>query len=337
MDLTIEPYGWASDLPRADLAAVNDIHNFVWDEWLPGERPLSEDALVDVDRFSAPAEQIRRMLARTDDGAVAGFGYVVWRSEPGGSTVRMFVHPAHRRAGVGSALGAALAEGARAAGRTGVTVEVAPSSPAETAVRASEGFRPDLVMELHRTATAAIDRSLLQQWCDVGERAAGYSLVPYDAPCPDDDLAREFIRARTVMNDAPRGEAEPEVRYTVDELRAVEEAGRAAHQAWWNVGVRHDASGEIVGLTELYLPERRPWMAFQGDTGVRPDHRGHGLGAWLKAVNHLRLAVERPAVEWVQTWNAESNEPMLRINRALGFEPLQRFQQWYRPFGSPLP
>ena len=62
-------------------------------------------------------------------------------------------------------------------------------------------------------------------------------------------------------------------------------------------------------------------MAFQGDTGVRPDHRGHGLGAWMKAVNHLRLADERPDVEWVQTWNAASNEPMLRINRALGFAP----------------
>ncbi len=90
------------------------------------------------------------------------------------------------------------------------------------------------------------------------------------------------------------------------------------------------------GITELYLPASRPWMAFQGDTGVRPDHRGHGLGAWMKAVNHLRLGQERPDVEWVQTWNAESNEPMLRINRALGFTPVQRFQSWYRPL-TPLP
>ena len=28
----------------------------------------------------------------------------------------------------------------------------------------------------------------------------------------------------------------------------------------------------------------------------------------------------------MQTWNASSNEPMLRINRALGFAPVQRFQ-----------
>ena len=156
--------------------------------------------------------------------------------------------------------------------------------------------------------------------------------MTYDGRCPTDELARDFI-AR------PRGDERrpaPGGRWRsrtsrVEELRAVEAASAAAHQDWWNVGVRHDATGELVGLTELYLPANRPWMAFQGDTGVRPDHRGHGLGAWMKAVNHLRLADERPDVEWVQTWNAESNEPMLRINRALGFAPVQRFQSWYRP------
>ena len=106
------------------------------------------------------------------------------------------------------------------------------------------------------------------------------------------------------MNDAPRPEGHGESRFTVEELRALEDASAAAHQDWWNVGVRHDASGELIGISDLYLPANRPWMAFQGDTGVRPDHRGHGLGAWMKAVNHLRLAAERPSIEWVQTWNA---------------------------------
>ena len=39
---------------------------------------------------------------------------------------------------------------------------------------------------------------------------------------------------------------------------------------WWNVGVRHDATGELVGISEMYLPTKRPWIVFQGDTGVRP-------------------------------------------------------------------
>jgi len=334
--VTIERFAWASELGARDLAAINRIHNAAWAEWVPGERPLSDTAFVDMDRFSAPPERMERALARTADGEVVAWGLVFWRDEPGGCTLRMFVDPERRRSDVGTALGAALAELGQSAGRTGVMVEIAPDSAADVAVRSTAGFRSDLTLELNRTAVGKIERDLLERWRDDGVAAEGYSLVAYDAPCPTDDLASEFIQAREVMNEAPRSEGEPESTYTVEELRDVEAAGTAAHQDWWNVGVRHDASGELVGLSELYLPVNRPWMGFQGDTGVRPDHRGHGLGAWMKAVNHLRLADERPDVEWVQTWNASSNEPMLRINRALGFEPVQRFDVWYRPF-SPLP
>ncbi len=107
----------------------------------------------------------------------------------------------------------------------------------------------------------------------------GYSLVAYDAPCPTLELAEDFIHARHIMNNAPRWEGEAEATYTVVELQAVEAASVAAHQEWWNVGARHDATGELVGISEMYLPVGRPWIVFQGDTGVHPDHRGRGLGA----------------------------------------------------------
>lgn len=337
MDITLEPFAWAGDLPDADLAGVNRIHNQVWAEWVPGERAMSDAAYVDMDRFSAPPERMERRLARADDGTVVGHGIVFWREGPGGCCLRTFVDVARRRAGVATALGRALTEIGQAGGRDSITVEIAPGSDADAAVQRTDGFCADLLVELNRTDVRAIDPGLLERWRVAGERAEGYSLVAYDAPCPTDELAADFIRAREVMNDAPRSMGEAEATYTVGELRAVEAAGTAAHQDWWNLGVRHEASGELVGLSELYLPANRSWIAFQGDTGVRPDHRGHGLGAWMKAVNHLRLAEERPDVESVQTWNATSNEPMLRINRALGFVPVQRFQHWHRPLSSPLP
>lgn len=325
-----EPFEWASDLAPADLAAVTRIYNAVWAEWLPGEQPLSEAAFVDLDRFSAHPEQMRRHLVRNGAGAVVGHGQVFWREGPGGCTVRAFVDPASRRQGVGRALGRALAEEARAAGRTGITLEVAVGSPEEAVVEGA-GFHRDMVVELNRTDVRAIPTALLERWRAAGDQAAGYSLVGYDVPCPSEALAQDFIHVRHVMNDAPRWEGEAEATYTVEELRAVEAASVAAHQDWWNLGVRHDASSELVGISELYLPTARPGIAFQGDTGVHPDHRGHGLGAWMKAVNHLRLRDERPEVEVVQTWNASSNEPMLRINRALGYAPVRRFQGWFLP------
>jgi len=330
--LRIEPYRWARDLSDDDVTVLTRTFNAAWAEWVPGERPVSSPAYLNDDRFTAPPERVERLLARGADGGVVGNGSVEWREGPGTGFLRLMVDPAGRQSGVGRALGAALVDLARSEGRTGVTVQAAVGGVADDACRRA-GLRPDLVIEHNRTDPRLIDPSLLEAWRAAGEAAAGYSLVTYDAPCPSDELAAGFVAARHALNDAPRFEGEPDATFTVEELRAVEAAAAASHHAWWSVGVRHDATGEVVGLSELYLPAERPWTAFQGDTGVDPAHRGHGLGAWMKAHNHLRLAAERPDVEVVQTWNAAANEPMLRINRALGFEPVQRFRGWFLDLG----
>lgn len=327
---TIEPFTWARDLVPADLEAATECVNAAWAEWVPGEPPMSPDAYADLDRFCSPLEVIRRHLARDEDGQVAAVGQVHWREGPGAGELQVFVHPANRGRGVGRALGEALVDVAKAEGRAGLTIQ-APVSGGLGAACELAGLKPDLVVELNSAAVSAAPRDLLKRWQATGEAAPGYSLVAYDDVCPDDDLAVAFVAARHVMNDAPRFEGEPEYTFTLAEQEGVEAAAVESHTSWWVVGVRHDASGEIVGLSEMYLPQRRSWMALQGDTGVVPAHRGRGLGAWMKAVNHLRLRSERPDAEVVRTYNAASNEPMLRINRALGFAPVQRFQGWYLP------
>jgi hypothetical protein len=114
---------------------------------------------------------------------------------------------------------------------------------AEEQVAKGAGFRPDMVVELNRTDPRTIPAALLEGWRAAGDAAAGYSLVAYDVPCPSDEMASDFIHARHIMNDAPRFEGEAEATYTVDELLAAEAASVAAHQQWWNLGVRHDATG----------------------------------------------------------------------------------------------
>ena len=54
---------------------------------------------------------------------------------------------------------------------------------------------------------------------------------------------------------------------------------------------------------------------------MRPEHRGHALGKWLKATNILRILVEWPEVVDIRTHNADSNDAMLGINNQLGFKP----------------
>jgi GNAT superfamily N-acetyltransferase len=334
VSVTVEPFESYDDLSEEDLAAATEIANATWAEWTPSHRPMSAQARADEERFVHPPNVVVRSLARDGRGQLVGVARAGWRDpepEPGACVVEVEVAPGARGQGVGTALARHHVELARERGRIGVTFEAAVDSVADGLCRRA-GLKEDLVVDLNETAPDAAPTDLLEGWVAAGEAAAGYSLVAYDGRCPDAD-AEAFVAARHAMNDAPRYEGEPAWEYTVAELRAAEVACASARQGWWAIGARHEATGEIVGLTDLFLPVARPWIAFQGDTGVLDAHRGHRLGAWMKAVNHLRLRRERPEVERVQTWNASANAPMLRINHALGYRAVQRFRAWYLALG----
>ena len=71
-----------------------------------------------------------------------------------------------------------------------------------------------------------------------------------------------------------------------------------------------------------------PWLAYQDDTGVDPEHRNKGLGRWLKAAMAKRFVSEFPDVTAIETGNAGSNEPMLNINIAMGFKTVLEVNAW---------
>ncbi|MFP5251872.1 MAG: GNAT family N-acetyltransferase [Actinomycetes bacterium] len=103
------------------------------------------------------------------------------------------------------------------------------------------------------------------------------------------------------------------------------EAGQTPLQA----AALHRATGEAVAFTILVLPEPgKP--AFQEDTLVHADHRGHRLGMLVKAENLLQLGRRHPDRTRVITWNAEENRPMLAVNEALGFAPIGVEGGWQR-------
>ncbi|MGJ9423002.1 GNAT family N-acetyltransferase [Aeromicrobium sp. CF3.5] len=85
--------------------------------------------------------------------------------------------------------------------------------------------------------------------------------------------------------------------------------------------VEHLPSGQLVGFSEIVVPEDRP-IATQEDTLVLREHRGHRLGLLLKAATASELLRVFPEIESVVTWNAEENRPMLDVNDALGFRAI---------------
>jgi GNAT superfamily N-acetyltransferase len=93
------------------------------------------------------------------------------------------------------------------------------------------------------------------------------------------------------------------------------------------VGI-HESTGKIAGLTEVVVAAQHPSRADQYDTVVVPAHRGYGLGRALKARMLFELRSAEPRLTEVQTWNAFENEPMLKVNAELGFQPDRQWSEY---------
>jgi ribosomal protein S18 acetylase RimI-like enzyme len=169
---------------------------------------------------------------------------------------------------------------------------------------------------------ADLDFEMLEQWvARASERAGDYELLFLPMPIPDEHRPR-MIEVMDVMNTAPLEDLEEEPTRWDEEMLVDTEQAEARKQNYiYTCVARHKPTGEFVGITSLVFQELHPAKANQWDTGVHPEHRNRGLGRWLKAAMALKFLGEHPDVEVIETQNADSNDPMLNINMAMGFKP----------------
>ena len=133
------------------------------------------------------------------------------------------------------------------------------------------------------------------------------------------------------MNTAPRDDLDMEDwRQTPERFREWEARRIAMGFGRWTVVAEHE-SGEFAGYTDITFPAHAPEAGWQGGTAVDPKHRNKGLGRWIKAVNCLRLLDERPDITCVDTGNAFSNDAMLGINIAMGFQLVRGYAEFQIP------
>lgn len=165
---------------------------------------------------------------------------------------------------------------------------------------------------------------------EVAQKSDGYDVLSWVGATPaelQDAMAEQRARMST---DVPLGgiALEPEV-WDAARVRGEDEVvSRMGRSMLWTVAIER-ATAAVVAHTLLTCPDEwLPEVAYQEDTLVRAEHRGHRLGLRTKVANLRQLAERRPGVRRIHTWNADENDWMLAINRSLGFRPSSALGCW---------
>jgi GNAT superfamily N-acetyltransferase len=241
------------------------------------------------------------------------------------------VHPEHRRHGHGTAVLQLLLDRARAEGRTSVGGE-SWDLPAPRAFAEKHGFVAKSVEVNRRQHLAKVDRAEIdRRYDDALVHATAYELVRRAGATPAEEMDA-IARMTAAINDAPTDDLdiEDEV-FPPERVTGYEIAQLGRGDALYRVFARHRETGELAGQTVVVVERERPHVAHQHDTSVVGTHRGHRLGMLLKADMLRWLAEAEPQVETVDTWNAQSNDHMIDVNEALGYEIIGRALAWQRP------
>jgi GNAT superfamily N-acetyltransferase len=261
---------------------------------------MSAAAIRHMITVSQPAERFLPLVAVCGGEVVAwgSAGLNVWTSEPGQSELTIYVHPDHRKQGIGTALAERLHQHLTEVGARRVRTFVQP-----------EG--------LEFARNLGYDGTRRMHYSGVDVRA-----LPAQPETPDG------IELVTLDQVGPRQA------YTADTIAGLDEPGDAPMDAVgydeWLEEIWHGPSmdkslsvaamvgDEIVCFTVVETAGDRAWS---GMTGTIPSYRGRGLAKLVKSVALRRAAAA--GITAAYTSNDDENAPMLAINNWLGYQRVQ--------------
>ncbi|MEU9737917.1 GNAT family N-acetyltransferase [Micromonospora chersina] len=290
----------AADLPQDPPWRANSLREYL-SEVMPGERRISWIAEGDPAADGTPGP----MLGHVNVLLLGGIG-----------VLEVLVHPELRRTGLGRELVRVAARRVWDEGFQSIGVEVVGDTPA-VAFYEALGFTREYVETRSVLDLGAVEWPALAEMAT--EVGAGYH-VEFCPGGPPDDLIEAYARAKAEVRDVDDGELRPSS-YDPQRLRESLDTLHRRGMKPYIVLALHEQTGEVAGLTEVVVPAQHPTRADQYDTIVVRDHRGYGIDRAIKARMLLELRSAEPELAEVQTWNAQANEAMLKVNAELGYRP----------------
>ena len=315
-----------------EIAQSVAMSNAYQREVLPEDPPIPlEQAIA---QFRNMPARLRRTAVRawSPEGELVGSTGVRIDPDHDDNPDMLFANVAvlkdHRRNGVGTQLLAYLVALAKRENRTRLVGDTNGRAPGAEFAELI-GAEAKQAAHVNHLPIANVDRALMEQWVAEGpKRAEGYEIFGWDGDVPEEHM-ENFLAAILVMNTAPRDDLQMnDFTVTAEEIREQEKVANAIGHEAWQLIARRKSDGVWAGIHDVTWNPNEPETVHVGATGVFPEHRGHALGKWLKAMMTLRVMDERPQVTSIRTGNADSNDAMLGINKEMGYVPFISQTVW---------
>ncbi|MFC4067323.1 GNAT family N-acetyltransferase [Actinoplanes subglobosus] len=309
--------------PRsASAAEVNSLVetvNAVLAVDLPDDPPWRDVQVREYLAETMPGERRITWIAEDDrlpegEGKIFGHVNILLLGDIG--VLEVLVRPELRRRGLGRQLVAVATRRAYLEGFSSIGVEAIGGTSAIP-------FYESLGFEREYVETRSVLNLDTVDWQALGGMASGISAgyrIEYHPGGPQDHLLAAYAQAKA---EAQRDDDDLDLAPRSSDPQRLRESLETLHRRGlkpYIVLAIHEATGSVAGLTEVVVPAQHPERADQYDTIVVREHRGYGIDRAIKARMLFELRAAEPTLRQVQTWNAQHNESMLKVNAELGYQ-----------------
>ncbi|MGH2351320.1 MAG: GNAT family N-acetyltransferase [Chloroflexota bacterium] len=306
MDVRLRPFR-EEDYPR-----LVEIRNLV----MPDYRGSVEEIRHWDNNWEHDKYFKQRLMAEVETGPVVGvaqLNHMPQQFHPDKYALDIAVDPAYQRRGIGSTLYERLSEELRRRGAMLVRADAKESMPDSMAFLEHRGFREVQRAWESRLDVASVDAG---PFAGAEERAAGQGIIvttlAEERARDPEALRKSYELDRDVSRDIPATDPVTDTSYEHFEKDIIE-APNILPDGWF---IAKDGD-RYVGVSNLWKSQELPDVVYQGLTGLRREYRGKGIAMALK-LHGVRYARAHGYRE-IRTWNNTRNQPMLRINEAMGF------------------